>query len=248
MIVFEVPERSLLKRVDPRLRVLAAVALAIPVCLSESPTVLTVALTMSTILAVLSAVRWTMILRNLKRLNFLMLVLAVFLPLSIAGEAAFRIGPLAWSEAGLWKVALITLRANTVMIALTALLATMEPAHLGFALDRLGVPHKFTHIMLFMVRYVEVIHQEYHRLRDALRLRGFRPACNRHTFRTFGYVVGLLLLRSIDRSERIFEAMKCRGFQGRFYVLAPFALSSADAVFAVTAGGCVILLFWMQYS
>ncbi len=141
---------------------------------------------------------------------------------------------------------MITLRANTVMIALTALLATMEPAHLGFALDRLGVPHKFTHIMLFMVRYVEVIHQEYHRLRDALRLRSFRPGCNRHTFKTFGYIVGLLLLRSIDRSERISEAMKCRGFQGRFYVLTPFALSPIDAVFAAAASVCVILLFWMS--
>ena len=133
------------------------------------------------------------------------------------------------------------------MIALTALLATMEPAHLGLALNRLGLPAKLVHILLFMIRYIEVIHQQYHRLRDALRLRGFRPRCNRHTFRTLGYLIGLLLVRSIDRSERIIEAMKCRGFHGRFYVLSPFKLTVADAGFSLVAAACIILLSCMQW-
>ncbi|NQU75436.1 MAG: cobalt ECF transporter T component CbiQ [Planctomycetes bacterium] len=248
MIIFRVPDRSFIKNIDPRVRVLAAVALAVPVCLSERVAVLEYALGMAILLAILARVSRSQILRNLKELNFFMLLLAIFLPLVMAGTPVFEIGILTWTREGLWKALLITLRANTIMIALTALLGTMEPAHLGFALNRLGIPQKLTHVLLFMVRYIEVIHKEYHRLRDALRLRGFRPGCNRNTFRTFGYLIGLLLVRSIDRSERILEAMKCRGFRGRFYMLASFRFAAADVIFSVAASACVILLIWMEWS
>ena len=209
---------------------------------------LELALGMAALLAILSRVSRSQMLRNLKELNFFMLLLAVFLPLVMSGAPVLEIGALVWTREGLWKALLITLRANTIMIALTSLLGTMEPAHLGFALNRLGIPQKLTHVLLFMIRYIEVIHKEYHRLRDALRLRGFRPGCNRNTFRTFGYLIGLLLMRSIDRSERILEAMKCRGFRGRFYVLASFRFAARDVIFAVTSAGCVILLSWMEWS
>ena len=61
-----------------------------------------------------------------------------------------------------------------------------------------------------------------------MKMRGFRPRMNWHTYRTYGYLVGMLLVRSLERSERIVAAMKCRGFRGRFYLLDHFAFSSAD--------------------
>jgi len=247
MIIFRVPSRSFIKHIDPRVRVLVAVALAIPVCLSERFVVLELAMAMAALLAILAGLSGVQIFRNLKELNVFMLLLVVSLPLFMAGEPVMEIGPLVWSREGLWRTLLIAFRANTIMVTLTALLGTMEPAHLGFALNRLGIPQKLTHVLLFMIRYIEVIHQEYHRLRDALRLRGFRPGCNRNTFRTFGYLIGLLRVRSIDRSERIVEAMKCRGFRGRFYVLATFQFTAPDALFTVVASACVVLLIWMEW-
>jgi cobalt/nickel transport system permease protein len=236
MIIFEVPERSVLRGVDPRVRVTAAVAFAVPVCLMENVHALSAALALGGLLASLACVSPARLLRSLKTLNFLMLVLAIFLPLLLPGEPAVRLGALAWSRAGL------------VRAVLAALLATMEPAYLGLALNRLGAPRKLTHILLFMVRYIEVIHVEYHRLRDALRLRGFRAGCDRHTCRTLGYLIGLLLVRSLDRSERILEAMKCRGFRNRFYVLAPFRLGWADLAFGVAVGGGIVFLSWMAWK
>jgi cobalt/nickel transport system permease protein len=47
-----------------------------------------------------------------------------------------------------------------------------------------------------------------------------------------GYLVGMLLVRSLDRSERIVRAMKCRGFRGRFYLLDHFHFSAGDVRFA----------------
>jgi cobalt/nickel transport system permease protein len=90
-----------------------------------------------------------------------------------------------------------------------------------------------------------VLREEYLRLRGAMKVRGFRPGTNWHTYRSFGYLVGMMLVRAIERSERILGAMKCRGFSGRIYLLQNFALTSADRRFSllfVIAMGLLIFL------
>lgn len=236
MIIFDdLREARVLTRLDPRVRLVCALVFAVVVCLCERPLVLGCGLVASALMLSLSGVRMRRALRRLAAANVFMLLLAVTLPPFVPGDPVLAFGPVAWSAEGLRRALQITIRANAVMMMLTALLGNMESAHLGFALSGVGVPDKFAHLFLFMVRYIEIIHQEYHQLRDAMLLRGFRPAFNRHSFRTFGFLVGRLLVRSVQRSERILQAMKCRGFRGRFYVLVPWRIRGADIAFSVTA-------------
>jgi cobalt/nickel transport system permease protein len=129
------------------------------------------------------------------------------------------------------KATTIAVKANAIMLVFTALIATIDPVTLGGALNALGCPEKLTHLLFFVVRYVENIQKELTRLSNAMRLRCFRPAFSRHTFRSYGYLVGMLLVKSLDRSERILEAMKCRGFQNRFYTLTTFQFTNVDTIF-----------------
>jgi cobalt/nickel transport system permease protein len=71
---------------------------------------------------------------------------------------------------------------------------------------------------------------------------------NIHTYRTLGYLVAMLLARSLDRSERIAAAMKCRGFSGKFYVVDHFSAKQIDAVFGVASFGillCLTVIEWL---
>jgi len=129
-----------------------------------------------------------------------------------------------------------------VVLTLVVLLGTMDAVTLGHTLHHLRVPEKFTHLMLFTVRYLDVLHHEYLRLRGAMKARGFRPRLDRHTYRCFGYLVGMLLVRSLDRAERIAAAMKCRGFQGHFFLLDHFAFSRRDVPFCVASLTFLLLL------
>ena len=69
-----------------------------------------------------------------------------------------------------------------------------------------------------------------------VKTRGFRPRMDWHTYRSYGYLVGMLLVRSLDRSQRVLAAMKCRGFRGRFYLLDHFAATRYDLGFSLAAG------------
>ena len=77
------------------------------------------------------------------------------------------------------------------------------------------------------------MHEEYSRLRNAVIIRCFKAGTNIHTYRTYAYLVGMLIVRSYERSQRIYQAMLCRGFKGRFPVISHFRLRKGDVVFGL---------------
>jgi cobalt/nickel transport system permease protein len=158
----------------------------------------------------------------------------------------FTIFGFAASWEGLWQAVEITLTANAVILALMCLVGSMEPVTMGHALHGLKVPERLVQLLMFTIRYIEVLREEYMRLRAAMRVRGFKPGTNWHTYRTFGYLVGIMLVRALERSERILGAMKCRGFTGRFVLLERFRLSDRDWLFAAFVIAALILLVMVQ--
>jgi cobalt/nickel transport system permease protein len=130
---------------------------------------------------------------------------------------------------------------------LMVLVGTLEPVTLGHALHRLRTPETLVHLLMFTVRYISVLHQEYQRLRGAMKVRSFRLRNSLHTYKSIGYLVGMMLVRSVDRSERILAAMKCRGFTGAIPLLDAMRFSKRDAVFAAlvsVVGGTLLILEW----
>jgi cobalt/nickel transport system permease protein len=155
------------------------------------------------------------------------------------GETLFSIGLFAASKEGLLRTCVIALKANASVIAVFALLGSMEPARLGYAMAGLGFPHKLVHLFLFTVRYVGVFREETARLLEAMRARAFVPSSTRHTWRAYGNLAGMMLIRSLDRAERVDEAMRCRAFSGRFSLAVESRLMWQDAI-CISVMACVV--------
>lgn len=236
-----------MNRIDPRTRVLMAIGFLIVIATLENfaALALTVALTLGTVR--LARVPRKQLLACLISVNLFMFLLIVTMPWNRSGEAWFFLGPWGYTHEGFEHVARITLRANTTVLLIVALIGTLEPTLLGRACKRLWLPDKLIHLLLFMVRYLDVLKAEYRRLLTAARLRGFQPSFNRHTLHTFGQLAGMLLVRSVDRSERIVAAMKCRGFSGRFYLLDQLRYTRFDALASTLFAAVVIGLLMVEH-
>jgi len=248
MIIFDDSRpRTLIQRLDPRLRILCTAAWAAMACACDRGPVLAALLVGALLLVLGSGLAPAAVLRRLASLNLVLLFFAALLPLSVPGSPFLRLGPLAWSEDGFLRAGTIALRANSIVLVCTALLGTLEPAHLGIALRRLGLSAKLVQIFLFMIRYIEAIHHEYHRLRDAMKLRAFRARCDLRTLRAIGYLIGMMLVRGADRAERVLAAMRCRAFRGEFPVLETFRLAPADCAFALGLAAALCLLGCAQW-
>ncbi len=236
-----------LNAVDPRARIVTAVIWSVVVVIASRISVIALALAVSTAAAMLSGLPWSVVLKRLLPLNIVMLLLALWLPLTMPGTPIWEVGPLAFSRDGARLALSIALKGNAVLLVLVALLGTMDATVLGHALRHLRVPDKLAHLLLFTVRYLDVLHREYLRLRTAMKARGFRARMNLHTYRSLGYLVGMLLVRSFDRAERIAAAMKCRGFQGRFFLLDHFAFARRDVAFCGASAVLVLLLLLAEF-
>jgi len=256
---------SLLDEIDPRTRIVAVVLFSCVVAISGGLLTLSVALGL---VVAGACVAGTATRSNLKRLvpvNVLVLVLFVLLALQsylrgsydakpissspVAGSetSLATLGPVPSAEDGRRLALVIGLKANAIVLSVAVLLAGLDSVTLGHALGHLKMPQKLIHLLLFTVRYLDVLDREYVRLRAAMKVRGFRPRVNWHTYRTIGHLVGMLLVRSLDRSERVVAAMKCRGFRGRFYLLDHFAFSARDIGFTTLVLASVSLLAMLEW-
>ena len=82
-------------------------------------------------------------------------------------------------------------------------------------------------------------------MRTGLRVRGYRVRANRHSYRTTGHLAGTMLVRGYERAERVGQAMRCRGFDGKFRSLERFQTRPADiAFFLLLTGFAVLLCAW----
>ncbi len=129
----------------------------------------------------------------------------------------------------------------TVSVALI-LIATTGFNAIGMALKKLGVPKIFIIQLLFLYRYIFVLFDELIRMNRARTLRTFK---NRGTpFTVYKQLLGNLLMRSLDRSQRLFFAMQCRGFKGEIHIVNKLQFGLKDTLFIL---GWSLLFIVMRF-
>jgi cobalt/nickel transport system permease protein len=226
---------SRIHRLDPRAKIVIAAVFSVVVALTHSLMVACWSLFLPIVLLYLARVPLLKVLGRLAVVNLFSVFLWILLPFCVHGQPLTSVGPFTVYREGVELALLITIKTNAIILAVMALLGTSPVFDLVHALSHLAVPDKLVHVFFFSYRYLHVLHGEYHRLSRAMRVRGFKPRTDLHTYRAYGYLVGMLLVRSFDRSQRIVSAMKCRGFKGRFYILHHYEMKQLD--WCVTASG-----------
>lgn len=140
-------------------------------------------------------------------------VFAVLLPFVAHGPRTEVLG-LSLSESGLLAAWGLLAKGTLGVLASLTLAATTEPQELLAGLERLRLPNLLVQIMGFMVRYLDVITSEMHRMKIARESRGFTARNPRH-WPVLARSAGALFIRSYERGERVHLAMLSRGYTGR---------------------------------
>jgi cobalt/nickel transport system permease protein len=239
---------SIIHRIDPRFKVVAVAVFSTVVAVSYRFPTLYAALAVAVILTLAAHLNLKAVAGRLLVVIGFLVLLWVLLPITFEGDALIRIGPLSLTRPGVILSAQISLKSLAILLAFIALITTMNFATLGHALDRLHLSGKLVHLLLMTYRYIFVIEQEYHRMVRAAKIRGFRPRANLHTYKTFAYFVAMLFVRAASRADRVYRAMRCRGFNGRLYCLADFPPHLSNWIFAAIMTVSVIGLALLEWG
>jgi cobalt/nickel transport system permease protein len=121
-------------------------------------------------------------------------------------------------------------------VTATLLLIATTPFHeICHSLRRLGIPKPFVAQLMLLHRYLFIIAQETSRLLQARDLRSFEGRGKE--LRYYIPMVGQLLLRSLNRAQRLHAAMLSRGFTGEIHILNPAPMGHTDIAFLIGWSG-----------
>ncbi|GHU59789.1 cobalt ECF transporter T component CbiQ [Spirochaetia bacterium] len=140
---------------------------------------------------------------------------------------------------GLLSFLTLLLRTLLCVAAVLILAATTPVTRLAAQLRRFRCPALFVTILEISYRYIAVLMTEAASMHTAYLLRGggTKGIAIPHT----GSFIGHLFLHSVDRAERVYAAMKCRGYSLDGRPQTPQAFTFRDGIFLALVGlGCLI--------
>lgn len=204
---------SPLHRWDVRYKLVGLMALILAFSFVRDLRLLPAMLLVTGVLYVAAHLPLAWLLGRLRYPGVFLLIVAVLLPFLSGSTVLFEVGPLALRQEGCLELLRIVVKFVCILTAGLLLFGTAPFLTTIKAMRALGLPPILADMTLLAYRYIFEIGGDLARMETAMGLRGFRA----HRFSARGLsslaaLAGSLLVRSYERSDRVYRAMILRGY------------------------------------
>ncbi len=221
---------SSVQRWDPRIKILSLVLFIFITALLKTIPVAAISLLIATMIIIITKIPFHFVANSIKIIIIFLAPFFLMLPFSYPGEAAFHViwFPFAWE--GFRLSVLIFTKAAAIVLTTNAIFGSARFDVSMIALQNLKCPKVLVQMILFTYRYIFVFIDEIKRMEKAMRSKGFVMGANMNTLRTMGNFVGALLIRSFERTSRVYSAMLSKGYEGELHSMVRFKAHGKDFV------------------
>lgn len=193
--------------------------------------------------------------------GYFLLGIVGLLPFISGDTVLWQWGIITIRQEGCLAVLLISCRFLAIITLSLLLFGTAPFLTMVKAMRSLGLPSVLTDMLLLSYRYLYDIADNLGQMQQSMRLRGFRSGYavqaasqrrslpfvpNLSTLRTLASLTGTLLVRSYEQSERVYKAMRLRGYGCQPRQTAPWSQTmdrgSVIALFATITGAVILVL------
>lgn len=154
------------------------------------------------------------ILKKLFFLNFFILTIFIILLLQDDVENALN----------------IYIRTNMIILFNLLLFSKSSGYDIVRALNELRFPKKFVSSVYFSLKMIQVLTEEFKKIKQTLRARGFRANSSLFAYETYGNLFGHIFVKSIKKANALQDSFELRGFHGKIYLINNSKLSIFDVV------------------
>lgn len=151
--------------------------------------------------------------------------------------------PISW---GLLSFLSILIKTILTVMAVLILIATTPMDRLAHELIRIKIPKIFVMQIMLTYRYLGLLISEAGNMMTAYHLRSSRQKGVR--IEHAGTFMGQLLLRSFDRAEKVYVAMKLRGFNGEYHFALSEKMRFGDYIYGLALCAVFLLMRWFNLS
>lgn len=219
---------SLLHKLDPRTKLIAAFVFVIAVFCARGILGLSLLALAALMLVLCSQISFKVVLKGLKPIVMVLIftmILNIFLTKSSAEEPIFKFHFLTVYEDGLWRAFYMALRVLILIIGSSVLISyTTSPIMLTDAIETLFGPlkkikvpvHEFAMMMSIALRFIPTLVEETDKIMNAQKARG-ADFSNGSILKRAKALVSILIplfVSSFKRAEDLAMAMECRCYHG----------------------------------
>jgi cobalt/nickel transport system permease protein len=156
---------------------------------------------------------------RLKYPGLFMLGVVALVPFLSGETVIWQWGGLNLYQEGCFAVVIIICRFLAIMTITLVLFGTSTFLTTIRAMRSLGLSRILTDMLLLSYRYLYEISEDLGKMQTAMRLRGFSGRkLNWRTLGLLASLLGTMLIRSHERSERVYRAMQLRGYGSDAYL------------------------------
>lgn len=240
--------KSPLHSFDPRAKLVCILVLIFSIVLINDIGTLLIGFLIVIALVYVSNIPLRFVLKRLRWIVLFVIAMSIVLIFTIPGKPVYTLGLLTISEEGLLRAFLISLKAFSVILLIFPMLATMKFVTFIKTLEKLRVPNKLVQIIALTYRYIFVFLNEIQRTFRSVESRGFRRKTSVFNLRIMGNIIGILLVRSYERGQHVYDAMVARGYDGKIGSLRKFEMRSRDWLKAFMILAMAVLLQFLAFT
>lgn len=208
------------------------------------------AVCLSLVVSMIAKIPFSRVLFRLTALAGFLGLLLIVMPFTVAthtGDTVVVFGGmgLGLNLRGLILAATIIAKAAAIALLMEPLVSTAPLPVTLHGLSRLGAPDMAPQMVLLSHRYVHVFRHEVRRMAAGMQVRGFSMQTDMETLRAIANFLGMLFVRSFERTERVFDAMRARGYNGQVHAPSELHINFADVcgTVIILSVGAALLFF-----
>lgn len=220
------PGRSILHRLDPRVKILLAIAYIVAIFLCHYVLTCALILLFTLFLIAISGIPFRTILRSLRPILIILIITSLINILMTGGEEiVFEWKFIHIYKEGLWRALFMAVRVVLLVISASLLLTyTTSPIDLTDAIESLLTPlkwlhvpvHEFAMMMSIALRFIPTLVEETERIMNAQKSRGSDLSSGGLVKRAKALIpiIVPLFISAFQRALDLATAMECRCYRG----------------------------------
>ncbi|MHA1147498.1 MAG: energy-coupling factor transporter transmembrane component T family protein [Promethearchaeota archaeon] len=212
-----IDEKTILSRIHPIVRLILPFFFVIPFLFVNNIYLIITFIMITLIIAFIARLRILRILTRIRTIIPFVILITIFIPFYVGDSVAYQLQfgcTITIYQEGLSRALLLFMRIIGATFIFMTFYSAFTYSEFVEAITTMRLPSFFVGSFIIMLHYIPIIAGSNRRIVEAQELRGKKVTTYWEKLKAHAFIMGKSLVMNLERSEKIYESLKMRGFSG----------------------------------
>jgi cobalt/nickel transport system permease protein len=207
-----------LSKMHPLIRLITPFLFVLPFLIIDDIYLIVTILLIILIMDIIFSLSLFKILSRFKVIIPFILLITLFIPFYVGKTIAYELEigiKISVYREGLFLAILLFLRIFTALFVFLSFFSTLTYSEFIEALTKLRMPVVLIGSFIIMIHYIPILANSNNKILEAQEMRGKKVTSYWQKLKSHAFIMGKSIIGNMERSERLYESLKMRGFSGK---------------------------------